>query len=135
MLVFKFGGASVKSSDAVKNIVAILQHFREDQIVVVVSAMGKTTNAIERIIENYAAGKSEKLKREYQELKAYHLDVVNGLFDDKGHRVFADVEQLLADMADRLAKEPTLNYDYDYHSLDGYPPFAQNRQYLAGSKN
>ena len=120
MLVFKFGGASVKSPSAVKNIVEILQRYNEERIVVVVSAMGKTTNTIERIIENYAAGKSEKLKQEYKELKAYHLEVVNGLFEDKGHSVFADVEQLFDDLADRLAKEPTLNYDYDYDQLIGF---------------
>ena len=120
MLVFKFGGASVKSPSAVKNIVEILQRYNEERIVVVVSAMGKTTNTIERIIENYAAGKSEKLKQEYKELKAYHLEVVNGLFEDKGHRVFADMEQLFDDLADRLAKEPTLNYDYDYDQLIGF---------------
>jgi aspartate kinase len=117
MLVFKFGGASVKSAEAVRNIVEILQRFENEKIVVVVSAMGKTTNAIERIIENYAAGKNDSLKQEYKELKDYHLDIVNGLFKDKGHRVFADVEQLFAEMADRLAKEPTLNYDYDYDQL------------------
>ena len=117
MLVFKFGGASVKSAEAVKNIVEILQQYRKEKIVVVVSAMGKTTNAIERIIENYASGKSEALKQEYKELKEYHLGIVKGLFDDKGHRVFADVEQLFDEMADRLAKDPTLNYDYDYDQL------------------
>jgi len=117
MLVFKFGGASVKSPGAVKNIVEILQRYKDEEIVVVVSAMGKTTNAIERIIENYTAGKSEKLKQEYKELKDYHLEVVNGLFEVKGHRVFADMEQLFDDLADRLSKEPTLNYDFDYDQL------------------
>lgn len=110
----------MKSTEAVKNIVEILQRYKKEKIVVVVSAMGKTTNAIERIIENYAAGKSEALKQEYKELKDYHLEIVNGLFDNKAHRVFADVEQLFSEMADRLAKEPTLNYDYDYDQLICY---------------
>ena len=47
MLVFKFGGASVKSAEAVRNIVKILKAYQEEEIVVVVSAMGKTTNALE----------------------------------------------------------------------------------------
>jgi len=117
MLVFKFGGASVKSAEAVKNIVEILQRYGKEQIVVVVSAMGKTTNAIERIIDFYATGKSEELKQEFKALKAYHMEVVNGLFKDKGNKVFAAVEQLFDDLADRLAKDPTLNYDYDYDQL------------------
>ncbi|MCK4880355.1 MAG: aspartate kinase [Bacteroidales bacterium] len=120
MLVFKFGGASVKSAGAVKNIVEILHRYSEEKIVVVVSAMGKTTNAIERIIDHYTAGKSEELKQGYKELKAYHLEVVNELFEDKGCKVYADVEELFGDLADRLAKEPTLNYDFDYDQLICY---------------
>ena len=120
MLVFKFGGASVKSAGAVKNIVEILKRYREEKIVVVVSAMGKTTNAIERIIEHYTARKSERLKQEFKSLKANHLEVLNGLFEDKDHIVFADVEELFGDLADRLAKEPTLNYDFDYDQLICY---------------
>jgi len=120
MLVFKFGGASVKSAGAVKNIVEILQQYNEEKIVVVVSAMGKTTNAMERIIESYTAGKSEELKPEYKVLKAYHLEVTDGLFEDKGQKVFAEVEELFSDLADRLAKEPTLNYDFDYDQLICY---------------
>jgi len=120
MLVFKFGGASVKSAEAVKNIVTILQAYKEEKIVVVVSAMGKTTNSIEAIIDHYAAGRNEKLKQQYKALKTYHLEVVNGLFKDKGHKVYADVEELFNNMADRLAREPTLNYDFDYDQLICY---------------
>ena len=120
MFVFKFGGASVKSAGAVKNIVEILQRYNEEKIVVVVSAMGKTTNAVERIIDYYTAGKGEELKQEYKKLKAYHLEVTDGLFEDKGHKVFAEVEELFSDLANRLAKEPTLNYDFDYDQLICY---------------
>jgi aspartate kinase len=117
MIVFKFGGASVKSTDAVKNIVEILKRYGKEKIVVVVSAMGKTTNAIERIIEYYSAGNSKELKKEYDQLKTYHLEVVYGLFEDKDHPVYSDVEQLFSDLDQRLAKPPTLNYDYDYDQL------------------
>jgi len=120
MFVFKFGGASVKSAAAVKNIVEILQRYQEEEIVVVVSAMGKTTNSIERIIDYYASRKSELLKKEFKELKAYHLEVVNGLFENKGEKVFVEIEELFGAMADRLAKEPTLNYDFDYDQLICY---------------
>ena len=92
MLVFKFGGASVKSPEAVQNIGEILQRYKDEKIIVVVSAMGKTTNALEQIIDLYTGGKSEKLKENYNELKTYHLGIVNGLFEDKGHKVYADVE-------------------------------------------
>lgn len=94
----------MKSAAAVKNIVEILQRYQKEQIVVVVSAMGKTTNAIERIIDHYVAGRSEALKKEFGDLKSYHLEVIHGLFENKGEKVYAEVEELFGNMADRLAK-------------------------------
>jgi len=120
MLVFKFGGASVKSAEAVRNIVDILKRYQEEEIVVVVSAMGKTTNSLERIIEHYTNNKSEELKLEYKKLKEYHLEVVKGLFEDSHHEAYTSVEELFDDLGDRLAKDPTLNYDYDYDQLICY---------------
>ena len=120
MFVFKFGGASVKSAGAVRNIVEILQRFQNEEIVVVVSAMGKTTNSLERIIECYTGKREEDLQEEYKQLKAYHLDIVNGLFEDKDHLVFANVNEVFEELTDRLTREPTLNYDYDYDQLICY---------------
>lgn len=117
MLVFKFGGASVKSSEAVKNIVDILQRYGDEKIVVVVSAMGKTTNALEKIIECYAGENKECYKKEFDLLKSYHLEIVSGLFPDQEHPVYKDVEALFGEFEQRLSKEPTLNYDYDYDQL------------------
>jgi aspartate kinase len=120
MIVFKFGGASVKSADAVKNIVEILRKYDQERIVVVVSAMGKTTNAIERIIDHYFAGKSNEMQQEVAQLKMDHLEVMKGLFQDEGHTVYTDVEELFSDMAGKLGKQPTLHYDFDYDQLIGF---------------
>ncbi|MDF1575011.1 MAG: aspartate kinase [Bacteroidales bacterium] len=120
MLVFKFGGASVKSAGAVRNMVEILRRYPGEEIVVVVSAMGKTTNAMERIIDLYTSGKSEQLKKEFGELKSFHLEVVRGLFENEEARVYAELEQLFENLAGRLAGEPTLNYDFDYDQLICY---------------
>jgi len=109
MFVFKFGGASVKSAEAVRNIVEILRRYKEDKIVVVVSAMGKTTNALERIIDFYSGKKKEELTNEVEQLKQYHLGIVNGLFEDKNHAVYRMVEGHFEDLAGRLTKDPTLN--------------------------
>lgn len=116
MIVFKFGGASVKSADAVKNIAKILGDYK-DQVVVVVSAMGKTTNALERIIENFYNRKDQGLQQEYKLLKEYHMNVLNGLFEDKEHPAFEDIDAVFKKMDDRLAGEPTLNYDFDYDQI------------------
>jgi aspartate kinase len=117
MLVFKFGGASVKSADAVKNIVRILQRYPDEEIVVVVSAMGKTTNALEKIIACYADQDRDCFQKEFDQLKAYHIEIVEGLFPDGEHPVFDTVETLFGEFEQRLSKEPTLNYDYDYDQL------------------
>ncbi|MEN8156901.1 MAG: aspartate kinase [Bacteroidota bacterium] len=117
MVVFKFGGASVKSADAVRNIVTILQKYKSQHIVVVVSAMGKTTNALERIIEAYTSGSEKELQKEVAKLTAMHEEVVNGLFEEKSHPVFEAVREILNLLSERLTKEPTMNFDYDYDQL------------------
>ena len=114
MLVFKFGGASVKSADAVRNIVSILEKYSDKHIVVVVSAMGKTTNALERLIEAYASGNSDVVEKEFNFLKSYHEEVASGLFGKEPNDAHAAIECLLDQLKLRLEKEPTLNYDYDY---------------------
>lgn len=120
MFVFKFGGASVKSAAAVKNIVEILRHHKEEKIVVVVSAMGKTTNSLERIIDSYIGRETKATNKEVEQLRAYHFGIINGLFKDDKHPVFKEVSDLFKDLRDRLTKDPTLNYDFDYDQLICY---------------
>ena len=120
MLVFKFGGASVKSADAVRNIVSILEKYSDKHIVVVVSAMGKTTNALERMIEAYVSGNTDVVEKEFNFLKNYHEEIASGLFGKEPHAAHAAIECLLDQLKLRLEKEPTLNYDYDYDQLICY---------------
>ena len=120
MLVFKFGGASVKSADAVRNIVSILEKYSDKHIVVVVSAMGKTTNALERMIEAYVSGNTDVVEKEFNFLKNYHEEIASGLFGKEPHDAHAAIECLLDQLKLRLEKEPTLNYDYDYDQLICY---------------
>ncbi len=80
MKVFKFGGASLKNADAIRNIVSIIKSHGKENLVVVVSAMGKTTDALEQIIALSLAGKS--FEKEMNALEAYHLGIMNDLFTD-----------------------------------------------------
>jgi len=120
MVVFKFGGASVKSADAVRNIVSILDRYDKENIVVVVSAMGKTTNALERIIEAYTAGEKNVVEKELNFVKSYHEEIVKGLFGEEPNEAFSAVGALLEQFNGRLQKDPTLNFDYDYDQLICY---------------
>ena len=119
MLVFKFGGASVKSAEAVKNIVSILERYSKETVIVV-SAMGKTTNALEAIIDHFFNKREKKLKEAYNTLRDYHMEVLDGLFPDKGHKAYVDIGEIFDELADRLAQEPTMNYDFDYDQVIGY---------------
>jgi aspartate kinase len=81
MLVFKFGGASVKDVEGVKNLKGIIQLYENQSIIVVVSAMGKMTNALEEVVKLFY--KKEEYAPKLQEIADYHQTLINGLFEDK----------------------------------------------------
>lgn len=109
----------MKSAEAVKNIVSILERYSKETVIVV-SAMGKTTNALEAIIDHFFNKREKKLKEAYNTLRDYHMEVLEGLFPDKGHKAYVDIGELFDELADRLAQEPTMNYDFDYDQVIGY---------------
>ena len=78
MRVFKFGGASVKDANGVKNLLSIVRQ-QTDELVVVVSAMGKTTNALERIVDTILSGDKQEVERLWKELLAYHRQIAADL--------------------------------------------------------
>ena len=126
MLIFKFGGASVKSAEGVKNISGILKQYSE-QIIVVVSAMGKTTNAMELITEHYAAEREDEIRHYFDQIKGYHLGIIDELFGDTRPEARRDVASLFDDLALRLGKPPTLNYDFDYDQIVSYGELISSR--------
>ncbi len=69
MKVFKFGGASVNSIDRIKNIPFILNSYRDEKLLIVVSAMGKTTNALEKVAESFFAGKKDQALSLFETIK------------------------------------------------------------------
>ncbi|MFN5771622.1 MAG: aspartate kinase, partial [Flavobacterium sp.] len=71
MKLFKFGGASVKDAEGVKNVLHVLQTVGHEEVVIIVSAMGKTTNALEEVIKNYFE-KSKAFHASLQEVRKYH---------------------------------------------------------------
>ncbi|MEE1097840.1 MAG: aspartate kinase [Bacteroidales bacterium] len=120
LFVEKFGGASVNTASAVRNVVSILKSESKKRVVVV-SAMGKTTNSLERIINLWH---KERLvnEKEYDDLLAYHFGIVEGLFEDEA--LMKDCKELVQSIVDEsLAKMLTINpndYDFLYDSLVSY---------------
>ena len=86
MRIFKFGGASIKDADGIKNVFELLNKVGSEDVLLVVSAMGKTTNALEIVIKNYF-DKSKELQSSVQDIKKYHNQIVLALFEDENHKV------------------------------------------------
>ena len=117
MRVFKFGGASVKDAKGVKNLASIVSK-SEGELVIVVSAMGKMTNALENLIKAYF--KQEPNKWELLGLiKNYHNQIIDQLFDTTD-LIFAQIDFLIQNIEDRLDRHPSLDYDFEYDQLIGY---------------
>jgi len=116
MKVFKFGGASVKDADAVRNVAIILQKFRNEQLVVIISAMGKTTNALEKVVADWYAGNPE-LDTHLESVILYHQSIASELFPDKQHPVYARIEAWFGQLQAYLTGDPSMNYDYDYDQV------------------
>ncbi len=117
MLVFKFGGASVNSADAVKNTGNILERYPEKKIVVVISAMGKTTNALEVVTDHYFHKRRKELIKSVDQIKKYHTDILENLFPDPSHFAHREISDLFNEMQARLEKPHTMNYDFDYDQI------------------
>lgn len=116
MLVFKFGGASVKDANAVKNVATILQKFKGKKIAVVISAMGKTTNALERLTDAYFYKKDDP-QAILEEIKTYHFSIVNDLFENKQHLFYNDLENTFVELQWAIEDEPTHSYDHEYDQI------------------
>jgi aspartate kinase len=114
MRIFKFGGASVKDAEGIKNVFSVLEKVGHEDTLLVISAMGKTTNALELVIKNYFE-KSNELHSSLQEVRKYHNQILLDLFDDEEHDVFYAVNSHFADLEYfiRSNKSPNYNFVYD----------------------
>ena len=115
MLVFKFGGASVKSSGGILNLSHIIESFGKEDIAIVISAFGKTTNALEGIL--YLALNKKNYEEEFAILKDYHLGILGELFQNTTHRVFDDVRKEFDQLNTVLQKEEKGSYDREYDQV------------------
>lgn len=119
MRVFKFGGASVKDAAGIKNVYDVLQKVGYEDVLLVVSAMGKTTNALETVIKNYF-DKSAELNSSVQEVKKYHNQILMDLFDDEKNEVFTAVNTQFSDLEYFLAHNKSPNYNFVYDQIVSY---------------
>lgn len=118
MQVFKFGGASVKDASSVKNVGEIIKNVGNKKTIVVISAMGKTTNKLEEIVKTYFY-KNEDASSLINELKDFHLKIINELFEDKNNIVFSELENVFTEIEWAIEDEKTENYNYHYDQIVG----------------
>jgi aspartate kinase len=114
MRIFKFGGASVKDAEGIRNLVKVLKETGHDDTFLVISAMGKITNAMEAVVDAYFQDKSV-LQAAIQEVIDYHAEILNGLFSNTQHPIFKEVQTLFDEVKGFLAwnKSPKYNFVYD----------------------
>lgn len=119
MRVFKFGGASIKDPQAIRNVLHVLQTVGFTDSLIIASAMGKTTNALEDVVNAYFK-KSAELKKYIDVVKNNHLEIIADLFDDKNHVVFQKISTLFNEMERFLANNKSPNYNFVYDQIVSY---------------
>lgn len=123
MKVFKFGGASVKNAEAVRNVAQILKGY-DNNLIVVISAMGKTTNLMERLVKSYF-GKKETTESIYQEFKNFHLEICNVLFGIE--KTPNTIIALFAELETKLKNNPSLDYNFEYDQVVSFGEMASTK--------
>lgn len=117
MKVFKFGGASVKNVEGIINVRSIIEQFQTEKLVIIISAMGKTTNALEKVVEAFFEGRKDEALQLFSVIKESHLTTAKYLlvtnYNDTYTRLntfFTEVEWLLHD-------NPVQSFDYYYDQV------------------
>ena len=113
MKVFKFGGASIKDAPSIKNILEIISKYEKDNLVIVVSAMGKTTNALEKVVDSYFNDKAQ-LQSSISDVFNFHLNILNNLFE-KNHFIFSELNTSFEKLSSFIKsnKSPSYSFVYD----------------------
>ena len=115
MRIFKFGGASVKDAAGIKNVAHVLQQEGTEETLVVISAMGKMTNAFEEVIDSYYS-KKEDVSTKLTFIEEYHKNIMNDLFE-KNNNVYKEIDILFGELGWFLARNTSQRYNYVYDQI------------------
>ena len=119
MQIFKFGGASVKDAEGVRNLANVLKSVGYKNTLIIVSAMGKTTNAMEKVVSNYFDAKHE-LHSSVQEVKKFHNNILLDLFENETHAVFENIDDLFQELLQFFDHKKSPNYNFVYDQVIGF---------------
>ena len=116
MRIYKFGGASVKDAEGIKNLFSIMKQEGFDKTLLIVSAMGKTTNAFELVVKNYFENKNE-LQYSINQIFEFHNTVLLELFSEKNYEVFNDIKLIFDNLKVFLKRNKSPNYSFVYDQV------------------
>ena len=119
MKVFKFGGASLESVERIRQVAQIVQSFPDEKLLIVISAMSKTTNELEKVAENYFLRKREIAAQLLYNIEQNHLNVAEELLGTREHPLFIQLQQFFTEAEWTLGEKPLRVYDYYYDQLVG----------------
>tara|TARA_Y100001934_G_scaffold253751_1_gene319030 strand:+ start:1399 stop:2655 length:1257 start_codon:yes stop_codon:yes gene_type:complete len=120
MRIFKFGGASVKDAAGVQRVASIVQHFTADDILIVVSAMGKTTNALEELVKSFLNGKKEDCSKQLKDLKDSHQRIIDELFPQSNERLSNEVSELFLQLETIVESPAVGSFNQVYDQIVGF---------------
>lgn len=116
MEVFKFGGASVKDANGVRNFVTTIQSLKAKDVLIVVSAMGKMTNAFESVVSTYFKDKSGS-KEKLEVIRHFHVQILEDLGFLRSDRIYNHIEAFLSEIEDFIVVNNSTDYDYVYDQI------------------
>ena len=117
MKVFKFGGASVKDAVAIRNVSEIISLFPNEEILVVVSAIGKTTNKLEEVNQAYQSMDKAVFLKSIAELEKFHLDIVNELFKSASNPIYKTIKEEFDNLKTKIISPSSQNYSFEYDQI------------------
>ncbi len=117
MEVYKFGGASINSFERIENVVRIVQNAGPRPLLIVISAMGKTTNALEKVAEAFFEGRQQDALQLFEQIKKQHLNTAKYLLVKEHHPFIAAFTEICTEAEWLLYEKPLRNYDYYYDQI------------------
>src|SRR5215471_16464081 len=117
MIVFKFGGASVNSIERIQNVRTILNGFEHQNLMIIVSAMGKTTNALEKVVESFYEGKKEEAFKLWEVIKTQHITTAKYLLVTHFNECLVQLTNFFTEVEWLLHDKPVRQFDYYYDQV------------------
>lgn len=117
MKVFKFGGASINSVERIQNVGRIIQSYKGEKIFIIISAMGKTTNALEKVVNAFVEGRKEEALQLFEQVKQQHLNTLKFLVTINWQQAENHLKDFFTEIEWLLHDKPVREYDYYYDQV------------------